>query len=145
MTPVNYDTNAVQSYLTILQGVINRMATNSANCKTWCITLVSAITVVTADNTKPDYIFIGTIPILLFSLLDSYYLGLERSFRNSYNEFINKLHNGQAQVEDIYIVNPDGGLGKRIQSTLSALFSFSIGPFYILLILMLIIVHEFIL
>ncbi len=42
MDKVNFESGAVQSYLGILQGVINRMASNSAGCKTWCITLVSA-------------------------------------------------------------------------------------------------------
>ncbi|WP_414544018.1 hypothetical protein [Nostoc sp. CCY0012] len=42
------DSNSVQSYLNILQGVIARMANNSASCKTWCISLVSAILVVLA-------------------------------------------------------------------------------------------------
>ena len=39
-----------QTYLTLLQGIINRFAANSSNCKTWCVTLVSAIVVFSADK-----------------------------------------------------------------------------------------------
>jgi len=54
---VNLDSPAVQSYLTILQDVIGRMASNSAGAKTWCIALVSAIIVVIADKGEPGYVF----------------------------------------------------------------------------------------
>lgn len=55
MAEVNVESGAVQSYLGILQRVINRMAANSSACKTWCIALVSAIVVITADKGKPVY------------------------------------------------------------------------------------------
>ena len=66
MDNVNFESGAVQSYLGILQGVINRMASNSAGCKTWCITLVSAIAVVVADKTNTSFIWVALIPIALF-------------------------------------------------------------------------------
>ena len=87
MDKVNFESGAVQSYLVILQGVINRMASNSAGCKTWCITIVSAIVVIIADKSNPVYVWVSLVPILLFLFLDSYYLGLEQRFRDSYNTF----------------------------------------------------------
>ena len=109
MHNIDFESGAVQSYLGILQGVINRMASNCASCKTWCITLVSAMTVVIADKSNPSYIWVAMVPILLFLFLDGYYLGLEQRFRESYNMFIRKLHSGEATIEDVYIVNPGGG------------------------------------
>jgi hypothetical protein len=94
------ESTAVQSYLNILQGVISRMATNSANCKTWCITLVSAIIVIIVDKAKPNYVWIALLPIILFFLLDAYYLGQERSFRAIYNGFIQRLNAGNANRND---------------------------------------------
>ena len=47
---------SVQAHLGIIQGVIQRMATNSAACKTWCITIVSAILVVVADKQNPNLV-----------------------------------------------------------------------------------------
>ena len=40
--PLNGESSAVQAHLTILQGVICRMAENSRSCKVWCVTLVAA-------------------------------------------------------------------------------------------------------
>lgn len=86
------NSQAVQSHLTILQAVMERMATNSSSSKAWCITLVSAILVVVADKGKPQYAWLALIPTMLFFVLDACYLGLERGFRNAYNNFIQKLH-----------------------------------------------------
>src|SRR5881397_3221134 len=106
---VDLNSPAVQSYLTILQGVITRMASNSASAKTWCIALVSAIIVVIADKGQPGYVWISLVPVGLSFLLDAYYLGLERQFRDRYNDFIAKLHEGEAKVDDVFIVTPGGG------------------------------------
>ena len=85
---------AIQAHLGISQSVIQRMAANSASCKTWCIGLVSAILVVVADKNKADYVVIAMVPTGLFFVLDTYYLALERCFRASYNAFIETLHAG---------------------------------------------------
>lgn len=145
MDTVNYESGAVQSYLEILQSVINRMASNSASCKTWCITIVSAIVVIIADKSNPVYVWVSLVPIILLSFLDSYYLGLEQRFRESYNIFIKKLHTGLATIEDVFIVNPGGGVLLTLKSTLKAALSISIWPFYCLLLVMLGIIYKFIL
>lgn len=142
---VNLDSPAVQSYLTILQAVIGRMASNSAGAKTWCIALVSAIIVVVADKGDPGYVWIALVPVGLFFLLDAYYLGLERQFRERYNDFIGKLHEGNAEVEDVFIVTPGGGLTGSMKAALMACGSVSVWPFYFLLALMLLAVRMYIL
>ena len=142
---VKFDSPAVQSYLTILHGVIGRMASNSAGAKTWCIALVSAIIVVVADKGEPGYVWIALVPVSLFLLLDAYYLGLERQFRERYNNFIGKLHEDKAEVEDVFIVTPGGGLTGSMKAALMAFGSVSVWPFYFLLALMLLAVRMFIL
>ncbi len=141
MEQVHLESPSVQSYLTILQGVISRMASNSASSKTWCIALVSAIVVTTADKAEAEYVW---VPIVLFFLLDSYYLGLERTFRQRYNAFIEKLHEGQATVEDVFIIAP-AGAGSCLAGTAKAATSVSVWPFYVLLVAMLLIVKRFVL
>jgi hypothetical protein len=145
MNTLNFESPAVQSYLTILQSIINRMASNSAGCKTWCITLVSAMIVIIADKGKPDYVWIGLVPIALFFFLDSYYLELERRFRGLYDEFVHKLHSHTVAVEDLFIVTPGAGSGKTLSSILKVSSSVSIWPFYGLLAVMLVIVRVLIL
>jgi len=142
---VNLDSPGVQSYLTILQGVIGRMASNSAAAKTWCIALVSAIMVVVAGKGEPRYVWLALVPVSLFFVLDAYYLGLERQFRVRYNDFICRLHEGKAEVEDLFIVTPGGGLSGPIKAAFEACGSVSVWPFYVLLGLMLVAVRGWIL
>jgi hypothetical protein len=152
-SPVNPESAAVQSYLNILQGIITRMATNSANCKTWCITLVSALIVLIADKGKTNLIPIALIPVLLFCFLDAYYLGQERAFREAYNEFVQRLHAPTpapndsnalipATSADLFRVAPKRGFNV-VNYTFSALKSFAIYPFYLSLLAMLAIVYLF--
>lgn len=121
---------AVQAHLEIVQSVIQRMASNSSSSKAWCITLVAAILVIVADKGKSNYALIALIPTLLFLLLDAYYLALERCFRASYNEFIDKVHSGQVANTDLYAIVPKGSLIKMLFQSLK---SFSIWPFYLML------------
>jgi len=145
MSQLNTESPSVQSYLSILQSVINRMASNSTSCKTWCITLVSAILVVVADKSKPDYALLAMIPTLLFFFLDAYYLGLERGFRDLYNKFIQKLHSGNAQIEDTFIVSPGGGTLHIIGLTFNGFYSMSVWPFYAVLICMVLVAKQWVL
>lgn len=132
------ESSAAQKYIDLLQSVINRMASNSAACKTWCLTLVSAVIVFATDKGRaPDSIWVALVPLVLSLFLDSYYLGLERQFRGVYNRFIKKLHAGQAVVEDLYVMSPDGGLSATLSETAKAVASFSIWPFYGLILVML--------
>jgi len=144
MKKIDVESSAVQSYLEILQNVINRMSANSASCKSWCITIVSAIIVIIADKSKPELIWIAVVPILLFLFLDSYYLGLEQRFRSKYNEFIKKIHDESATIEDVFIVNPGSGFKINVLSTIEALLSISVYPFYIVLFVMLFVTQKYI-
>lgn len=125
------DSPAVQAHLAMTQSVIQRMASNSASCKAWCITLVSAILVIVADKGKPNYTLIAAVPTFLFLVLDAYYLALERSFRDTYNSFIQKLHAGQVVASDLYAVTLGGSVPK---SFATSFLSFSIWPFYATLV-----------
>lgn len=109
-TTIKIDTESVsvQTHLSILQNLIQRMASNSVVCKTWCITLVSAILVMVVDKGKENYIYLGLFPIIIFALLDMYYLGLERAFKDSYNQFIFKLHSNTLMIDDLYMIKPTG-------------------------------------
>ena len=127
---LNENSSAVQAHLTMMQGVINRMAENSRSCKVWCVTLVAAILVLVARTGEPQHALIALVPTLLFLFLDSYYLALERSFIRSQNTFVAKLHRGDLESADIYRVIPSGmGLPLVVRCLLG---SMSIWPFYLL-------------
>lgn len=143
--PVRYSSESVHTYLGLLQTVINRMASNSTACKTWCITIVAAAIVIIADKEKPNLIWIGLFPTFLFFFLDSYYLAQERCFRNLYNDFVSKLHSETATMKDLYVMRGLRGACKTACSILTCTISISIWPFYGLIIIMLIIVRFIIL
>jgi hypothetical protein len=136
------NSQAIQAHLNILQSVIQRMAANSSSSKAWCITLASAILVIVADKGKPEYAFIAIIPTLLFLFLDSYYLALEKGFRNSYDDFISKLHSNNISSIDLFSVKPTG---KILYLFLEALKSPAIWPFYMTLLLMVFITKKIVL
>ena len=140
MENIPYDSPSVQGYLGILQSVISRMAFNCAGCKTWCVTIVSAMAVFILSKEKPNYVWIAIIPVFLFFLLDSYYLGLERQFRHIYNKFIKKLHSNNIKINDLYLLVLHTDYISSLSSTVKAFSSLSIWPFYSLIAIMLIIV-----
>jgi hypothetical protein len=130
--PIDYNSAAVLNYLTTLQGVITRLATNSSSCKTLCVTLVSAIAVIITQKTKPEYAWIASIPILSLGLLDAYYLGLENGFRRTYNQFTQSLIEGTAKSEDLFKVSITASYKRfnTLGETLCALYSPAIWLFY---------------
>jgi len=137
MDTMSVESPAVHSYLNILQGVISRMAAGSSTCKTWCITLVSAIMVVVALAGKPDSIWIGLIPIAVFLFLDSYYLAMERLFRQRYDDFIRRVQNGTVEINDTFVVKPCDDHGPHFSAIAQTASSLSIWPFYGMLLIML--------
>ena len=107
------------------------MAHKSAICKTWCVTLVAAILVLVARTDTPIYALIALFPTALFLFLDSFYLGLEKAFRKSYNSFVDKLNSGGIKPQDLYVVKQEK-LSRR--GKLEVLGSHSIWPFYTTLV-----------
>ena len=125
--PINAESSAVQAHLAILQGVIQRMAENSRSCKVWCVTLISAILVLVARTGEPRHALLALAPVMLFLLLDAYYLALERAFRKSYDSFVDKLREDRLEPDDLYAVKPIG-MGVRLVG--ACLRSFSVWLFY---------------
>lgn len=73
-------------YLQLIQEPICRMSTISAIFKGFAATIVAGIA--TLSYCEIDILILGLsfIPIILFAVLDIYYLKLERKFRYLYNQ-----------------------------------------------------------
>lgn len=136
---VDNDSASIQVHLTIMQDVIQRMAANSSSAKTWCVTLVSAVLVIVADKGKPQYAWIAMLPTIMFAALDMYYLALEKGFRRSYNEFIDKLHANLLMTSDLYSVQLSGNFIKLLFESIQ---SFSIWGFYLSMALLAIVTKK---
>jgi hypothetical protein len=73
------------AHLQMIQGVINRMAGNSFLLKGWCVTLVSALIALAAKDNNVRFLIAGYYPVLMFWMLDAYFLWQERLFRRLYD------------------------------------------------------------
>lgn len=130
---------AVKAHIDMLQSIISRMAENSASCKSWVIPMVTAIVTLALEKgilpTKVAY-----IPVGLFYLLDCYYLGLERKFKDRLRDFIIKINEGKDVDKDIYlshssddkcwIVRRVCSIWHQILCVIDGMFSFSTSVVY---------------
>ncbi|EJB65743.1 hypothetical protein HPHPH45_1398 [Helicobacter pylori Hp H-45] len=77
--------------LKILQGVINRMAQNSLECKKWTLALVVGVLSLKIEAISNSYgLCVLRVLLACFYLLDVYYLTQERLFREQYKWLIKK-------------------------------------------------------
>jgi hypothetical protein len=120
------DSPAVIAHLTLLQGIINRLATNSASCKTWCLALVGALVGVAGAVHAPGMVAFTIVPITIFGFMDSMYLAQEAAYRNVYARAVERIHSRSYTLQDMY----SAGAPSALQYLGSALCSWSIVPVY---------------
>lgn len=72
-------------HLEMIQGIINRMASNSFMLKGWAVTLVAGVFALASRDVDKIYFLIAYIPILVFWGLDAFYLMQERLYRLLYD------------------------------------------------------------
>lgn len=93
--------NPKETHLEMLQGVINRMGSNSFVLKGWSVTLVAALLALAAERADPLLVAVALLPALMFWGLDGYFLAQERLFRGIYERAVDPKRN----VDD-YDLNP---------------------------------------
>jgi hypothetical protein len=72
-------------HLEFIQAVINRMSGNSFLLKGWSVTLVAALFALAAKDANKKYVIVAYFPVLVFWILDAYFLSQERLFRSLYD------------------------------------------------------------
>ena len=80
------NTENKRQHLEMIQGVINRMAGNLFFLKGWAITLIAALFALAAKDANLKYIIVAYFPVLIFWILDGYFLSQERLFRDLYDD-----------------------------------------------------------
>ena len=73
-------------HLEFIQGVINRLSTNSFLLKGWSVVLVSALFALSATDRQPIFALLACIPAFVFWGLDGFFLWQEKLYRNLYDE-----------------------------------------------------------
>jgi len=74
-----------QAHLQMIQGVINRLSTNSFLLKGWTVVLVSALFALAAKDSKPLFVYLAYFPAFAFWALDGFFLWQERLYRALYD------------------------------------------------------------
>ncbi len=138
------DTEVLHKEIDLIQGVINRMASNSFVLKGWLISLIAVVLALSKDSLfSCNTIFVCSIlcfPILVFWYLDAFYLHKEKCFRALY-EWV--IKNRMSTNENIYSLDYRP-YQKQVNSQFRIMFSKTLLPFYglsfILLIILILII-----
>lgn len=127
--------SGIIAHIEIMQGIIERMARNSASCKNWSIMIVSALLALCFERGTfcVAKLWIGYIPVILFFLLDCYYLGKERYMIKLQRSFMDKVNSGVDISTDLFSVKMKDECAAC--GIIKAMLSFSTSPFYLLFIL----------
>lgn len=75
-------------HMEFAENVINRMNANSFAIKGWAITVVSALFALAARDTNYRFVLISYFALLIFWVLDAYYLSQEKMYRGLYNAIV---------------------------------------------------------
>jgi len=130
-----HESPAVIKHIEILQGIITRMAGNSAACKTWAIPIITGVLAFSIEKLCIS-IWISFVPAVMFFLLDSFYLGLERHFIKQQREFVDKLSDKTLKVRDIYVIKSKRNFWIHLKFILSGMVSFSTAFVYLPIIVL---------
>jgi hypothetical protein len=77
-----------ETHLQMIQAVITRLASQSTTVKGWCVTVTAALLGFGATAATPVVALIALYVVVAFAVLDSYYLALERGYRQLYQAVI---------------------------------------------------------
>ena len=81
-------------HLEFIQGVVNRLASDSFRLKGWAVVLIAALFVLLIREGRIELAAIGFVPVLFFWGLDGYFLWQERLFRALYDH-VRELEAGE--------------------------------------------------
>lgn len=122
-------------HLEMVQGVVNRMANSSFLLKGWSVTIVAALLALSVTTReKIALVSISFLPLLVFWILDGYYLWQERLFRKVYDK-VSKLKEDEIDFSMNTKFCEEGS-----NTWLASIFSITILVFYLSLAITMLIV-----
>lgn len=80
-------------HLKFIEAVIDRMCRCSFFLKGWAVTLMTAVFAMAVNKCsieQKEIIMISVVPVVIFWILDAYYLTQEKLYRDLYNEVSSK-------------------------------------------------------
>lgn len=127
-------------HLEFIQAIIKRMNANSFQIKTWTVTIIAAIFAIYSSNKEISILLFALIPLIIFWLLDSFYLLQEKKYRDLFNNIIG-LNEIKQNIKTFDLNAND--YKKGICSFLVVMFSKTIFWFYFSLILISLILYIY--
>ena len=129
---------SVVNYIQLLQANISRMSSHSGIIKaSICVVYTILITILIAINKINEFWWIAIVITLIGSIIDAYYLAMEKIYVKKYNDFIDKLNKCAVNEIEIYDMKPKNTDLKNelLSMTITSMTSFSIYGFYSLFII----------
>ena len=120
-------------HLELIQNVINRLANSSFFLKGWTVIFVAAVLGFATKDSKPHYVWLAAIPTFSFWFLDGFYLNQERLFRRLYDTV-------RETDEDEIDFSMNTVPFKKSGDWFKAIFSKTLLPFYIPIMLVILLV-----
>jgi hypothetical protein len=114
------------AHLNMLQAIITRLAGNSAQCKTWCVAIVSALFGLAGAAKSGRIAVAAIIPILVFGFVDAAYLANEKAYRDLYNRIVARIRGNSYGLADFGDLTAPAHAAHYIW----ALTSWSVWPVY---------------
>jgi hypothetical protein len=128
--PLPSNDPAVIAHINLLQGIINRLAGNSASCKTWCLTLVGALLSLAGATHVPGIATFALVPVVIFGFVDTMYLAQEKAYRRLYNSMVDLIRANAFKQENLF----EARAPLEFCDFFCGLGSWSIFPIYLTLI-----------
>lgn len=97
-------------HLDYIQAVIGRMSSNLFLLKGWGVTLIAALLALAAKETDGTHLTIAYFPLVIFWLLDGYYLSQERRYRALY-DYVREIEESKVDfsMSTLQFANARGG------------------------------------
>ena len=132
-----------EKHLDYIQSIISRMAQNSFQAKTWGITVITGLLAFCLSSESVDLrnvaIKIACVITILFGFVDTYYLYLERGYRELYN-IVAGIKHVEVKVKEYDLAIPkEYRCMKNIYKSFAA---WSTGVFYLTIIFLLIVLKD---
>jgi len=132
------DKETLHKEIDLIQGVINRMASNSFLLKGWTVTIIVAVLALTKDtivtNDITYFALILLIPLCVFWYLDAFFLHKEKCYRELYKWVIENRATSEEYKYDLNYKRFED----NVDSVLKIMRTSTIGVFYGIIALILI-------
>ena len=125
------------AHLEMIQGIVNRLASNSFLLKGWTVVLVSALFALTASEGRVYFVYLAFLPAIAFWVLDGYFLWQERLFRALY-DYVRKL-----KEEDVDFSMDTSIIKDKVKPWFAVMFSITLLIFHGIIVCAIVIVMLF--